>query len=690
MSHEPSSDRKRKPVEEPDVAINSDDESPKKSNKACRVTFDASMTLSHIASLRGNAPMATESNATANNSSDSNNPEQEASMERIRDKIEDLSGSDNVEVNASLVALLMDLKKDPTTRDNDESTVSHEPSSDRKRKPVEEPDVTINSDDQSLKKCNKATRRMTLDSSMTLSHISSLQQNVPMVTERVATANNFFASNAHEQRSSMERIREKIRDLSGSDNVEINAALVALSLDLKNDPTTCDDTFSAGGCRALVHLFQNCLQKAIDEIPACDEVTKLNKHAELKTLHRALGVIIGLTFQLDESRVAIASIGGVEVVVKVMKTFPKCETLQECACIALRNLAYCSIGKTNAIESGGIKVLLAAINNHLLGSANVCKTACWALFNIVRGNKRTIELWISLDGRAAVSKVRSKWPESNEVYQRVLRQLTEQMTASQPTEKSSCKSSEVSIASLETPASSSLPTATKVATGSLSKGGATIEILDDSDDEDDPLGRENATQEPIAQPPVGTNEPLAGMDKPLAGKVPALSFQPTAAEDTTASPTVPNLSTPSTLIGIYHDSSNGASPSPKVPAVPSIPRNDNQLSEATPQVLSEQSRNDRKCKPTESREAVVANTASAITEDEEYIQSIGKMIQGLFHSDNTKVDTALYAMTMDLDKDTKNCDKIQAVGGCLAMVQLVKNCLEKAIDEIPACDQVTE
>jgi sirohydrochlorin ferrochelatase len=500
---------------------------------------------STVASPQMNAQVATERIATANDPSASNNPEQEASMEKIRENIQDLSGSDNVEVNTALVDLLLDLKKDPTTRDN-ESIMSHEPSSDRKRKPVEETDVAINSDDQIPMKSNK-TGRVTLDSSMTLSHIASLPRKAPMATEKAATANNPSASNAPEQKASMARIEKKIQDLSGSDNVEINDALVALSMDLKNDSTTCDDFFTAGGCRALVQLLKNCLEKAIDEIPACDQVTKLNELAELETLYKALSVIIGLTFQHDESRVAIAAIGGVEVVVEVMKTFPTCETLQECACCALRNLAYCSIGKTNAIESGRIKVLLAAIDNHLLGSANVCKSACWALFNIVRGNKETIELWISLDGRATVSKVRSKWPEVDEVYQGVLRQLTA-------------------------------------------------------------------------------------------------------------------------------------------------------LLEVTPEVVSEQSRNDRKCKPTESLEAVVlespeavvAKTASAITEDEEYIQSVGKMIQDLCHSDNDEVNAAVWALNQDLDKDTNKCDKIQAVGGCLAMVQLLKNCLEKAIDEIPACDQVTE
>jgi hypothetical protein len=51
-----------------------------------------------------------------------------------------------------------------------------------------------------------------------------------------------------------------------------------------------------------------------------------------------------------------------------------------------------------------------------------------------------------------------------------------------------------------------------------STGGTTIELLHDSDEEDDQLGRENATPEPIAQPPSGRNEPPTGREEPPAGR----------------------------------------------------------------------------------------------------------------------------------------------------------------------------
>jgi hypothetical protein len=94
------------------------------------------------------------------------------------------------------------------------------------------------------------------------------------------------------------------------------------------------------------------------------------------------------------SRVGITAIGGVEAVVKVMRTFPKCHDLQKCATIALCNLVHNnSIGKNKAVESGGLEVLLAAVNNDLdnnnLDSAFFCQKACWALKIIVFGTRKT-------------------------------------------------------------------------------------------------------------------------------------------------------------------------------------------------------------------------------------------------------------------------------------------------------------
>jgi hypothetical protein len=119
-------------------------------------------------------------------------------------------------------------------------------------------------------------------------------------------------------------------------------------------------------------------KKAIKKLLACEQVSELNELAELTTLHKTLNAITKLTYHSETARFLIATIGGVEAVVKVMQTFPKCQTLQEYSSVTLLNLSCCSIGEAKAIELGEIEVLLAAVNNHL-DSAIVCEKACGAL-----------------------------------------------------------------------------------------------------------------------------------------------------------------------------------------------------------------------------------------------------------------------------------------------------------------------
>ena len=223
-----------------------------------------------------------------------------------------------------------------------------------------------------------------------------------------------------EEEESLEGVGKMIQDLFRSDTTKAHASLVALSLDINQDKNKYDKIQAVGGCFALVHLMQNCLDKVIDRIPACDQVTQLNELAELTTLKMTLSVITRFTFQHDESKVVFVAIGGVEGAVKVMKNFPKCQALQEGACAVLRNLACCSIGKAKAIESGVIEALIAAVNNHL-DSALVSQKACSGLVNIVRGSKKNTGLLITLGGGAAVAKVRTKWPNDDNLRTKVRR-----------------------------------------------------------------------------------------------------------------------------------------------------------------------------------------------------------------------------------------------------------------------------
>jgi hypothetical protein len=206
---------------------------------------------------------------------------------------------------------------------------------------------------------NSKARRVSTDASA--SATASLQVDTSVVSENTAST----ATVAPAKHESIKSVGKMIQDLFHSDNAKVDAALDALNLDLDEDEKKCESLVAAGVCFALVHLMQNSLDKAIDGISACDQVAELNELTELTTLDKTLDVVINLTFNNHESRVGITAVGGVEAVVMVMKTLPKCPAAQEAACTALGNLACCNIGKAKAIESGGVEVVLAAINNHL-------------------------------------------------------------------------------------------------------------------------------------------------------------------------------------------------------------------------------------------------------------------------------------------------------------------------------------
>jgi hypothetical protein len=76
--------------------------------------------------------------------------------------------------------------------------------------------------------------------------------------------------------------------------------------------------------------LQNCLDKAIDEFPACDQVNQFNKLAELTTLSKTLSAIISWISLHGERKVGLEAIVGVEAIVRVhvLQSFPKCHDLQ--------------------------------------------------------------------------------------------------------------------------------------------------------------------------------------------------------------------------------------------------------------------------------------------------------------------------------------------------------------------------
>jgi carboxylesterase type B len=74
------------------------------------------------------------------------------------------------------------------------------------------------------------------------------------------------------------------------------------------------------------------------------------------------------------------------------------------------------------------------------------------------------------------------------------------------------------------------------------------------------------------------------------------------------------------------------------------------------------------------------SAASAVEEDEEeeYVDDVEKLIQDLTHSNNARVNAALDALNLDLDKDKEKCGTVTAWGSA-ALVRLLKDHLKKAI-----------
>jgi hypothetical protein len=299
-------------------------------------------------------------------------------------------------------------------------TMSSKTASDRKRKSTKIPETDSSADDDpNPKEASNKARKVSTNASVSTS--TSLQVGKSVATEDAAVANT--ASAATKGVESIQSVGKMLQILFRSDNTKINATLVALNLECIKDENKRQDLVRAGGCFVLVQLLTKSLDKVIDGVPVCAKVTELNEHADLVTLHKSLGVITNLMSKNDESRIGMTDIGGVEAVVEVMKTFPKCQMLQERACGVLLNFTYRNIsGKQNIIDSGGIEVLLAAVTNHL-GSSLICKHVCGALVHVIeKENKEDIRRLIILGGATALAKVRKEW-EDDDTVQVLVRHL---------------------------------------------------------------------------------------------------------------------------------------------------------------------------------------------------------------------------------------------------------------------------
>jgi hypothetical protein len=207
-------------------------------------------------------------------------------------------------------------------------------------------------------------------------------------------------NNSTRNTASLEQMGIYVQCLFSTERTRVQAALDALVQNLHTNPRKCSDIVTVGGCFALVQLVRMCLQKASTQKAsrrsrcASHLVTELDQRVDLNVMCHALRVMIRLTYRHDDSKLGINAIGGVQVVVDVMRTFPLCCELQRTACNTLYNLTCCTIGKKKAVESNAMQVLLDAVHNHQ-EHAQLCERALFSMQHIIKGNKERTKLFLA-------------------------------------------------------------------------------------------------------------------------------------------------------------------------------------------------------------------------------------------------------------------------------------------------------
>jgi hypothetical protein len=135
---------------------------------------------------------------------------------------------------------------------------------------------------------------------------------------------------------------------------------------------------------------------AMKTIPLRNQLNDFRLRVATGRLSKAFIIISNMTHRYPRSMSDFNSIGGVEVLVKVMKTFPKHHPwVQLRACNALCNLTACPVGRKRADEAGAIEVLLTTIKSYP-GNKYIFLYGCRTLTNMCASsferNKQLIEL----------------------------------------------------------------------------------------------------------------------------------------------------------------------------------------------------------------------------------------------------------------------------------------------------------
>jgi hypothetical protein len=245
--------------------------------------------------------------------------------------------------------------------------MSFEPTNDRKRKSTEaqEPVVSSNTTDDERSPRDTRPRRVSMEapSSVSSTHaIAPTPGNHSIVTSIASASRGTVAA----PYGSAEGIGKLIHALNCSNGAVVDAALDSLyRYSIRGFGSLSWAKIAAvGGCFALVQLVKNSLETAIEIIPVRNQVNDFHLQVATGRLSRAFIIISNMTHVHPMSMHSINSIGGVEVLVKTMKTFPKHPWLQLRACNALCNLTACPVGRERAHEAGAIEVLLTTIKSY--------------------------------------------------------------------------------------------------------------------------------------------------------------------------------------------------------------------------------------------------------------------------------------------------------------------------------------
>jgi large subunit ribosomal protein L40e len=300
----------------------------------------------------------------------------------------------------------IDADADADAEDNDECSENEEGrissnSSSSESNPVPAPVPLPETMDQSVRTVKTGNvRRVTRDTRSSARLVkapspSPSSASTPSSVEVLERWNN----NSTRNTESLERIGIYVQCLFSTESTRVEAALDALVKNLHKDNRKCSDIVTVGGCFALVQLVRMCLQKASTQKASrrsCPShlVTDLDQRVDLNCLCHALRVIIRLTYRHDDSKFGINAIGGVQVVVDVMRTFPLCRELQRTACNTLYNLTCCTIGKKKAVEANAMQVLLDAVHNHQ-ENPQLCERALFSMQHIIKGNKERAKLFLA-------------------------------------------------------------------------------------------------------------------------------------------------------------------------------------------------------------------------------------------------------------------------------------------------------